>query len=182
MKQLSFDFIMLALLSIWGCGNDQESTNHAIQDSLIVGKWQMVEYAGGSVNALDTYRLIKPDSLIIYNRDFGEQHYKIFKLSKDSLIRQIKRQRIYADNIDEPVIGEIKKDIREQIDSTFFERSPFYGMMIITKYELNETDEAITYFINDGASCIFQLCEQTGTARERNGGNGHNKNGCCPHT
>lgn len=131
MKQLSFDFIMLALLSIWGCGNDQESTNHAIQDSLIVGKWQMVEYGGGSVNALDTisfykngkmdypfetgeftYRFIASDSLVIYNHGFGEQHYKILKLSNDSLIKQLRRQRIYADSIDKSVNGEIEKYIR----------------------------------------------------------------------
>ncbi len=122
---------MLALLSIWGCGNDQESTNHAIQDSLIVGKWQMVEYGGGSVNALDTisfykngkmdypfetgeftYRFIASDSLAIYNHGFGEQHYKILTLSNDSLIRQIKRQKVYADSIDEPINGEIEKYIR----------------------------------------------------------------------
>lgn len=97
----------------------------------IIGKRKMVEYGGGSVNALDTisfykngkmdypfetgkftYRLIKPDSLIIYNKGFGEQHYKILKLSNDSLIKQIRRQRIYADSIDEPVNGEIEKYIR----------------------------------------------------------------------
>ena len=91
----------------------------------------MVEYGSGYVNALDTlgfykngkadcppetgkftYRLIKPDSLIIYNKGFGEQHYKILKLSNDSLIRQLRRQRIYADSIDEPVNGEIEKYIR----------------------------------------------------------------------
>lgn len=131
MKQLSFDFIMLALLSIWGCGNDQESTNHAIQDSLIVGKWQMVEYGGGSVNALDTisfykngkmdypfetgeftYRFIASDSLAIYNHGFGEQHYKILTLSNDSLIKQLRRQRVYASSIDKSVNGEIEKYIR----------------------------------------------------------------------
>ena len=118
-----FHFTMLVLLFV-SCGNKQQSTNTAI-DSLIVGKWKMVEYAGGSANALDTisfyengkmdypfetgeftYRLIKPDSLIIYNKGFGEQHYKILKLSNDSLIKQIRRQRIYADSIDEPVNGE----------------------------------------------------------------------------
>ena len=82
----------------------------------------MVEYAGGSVNSLDTisfyengkmdypsetgeftYYFITSDSLAIYNRDFGEQHYKILKLSNDSLIRQLRRQKIYADSKDEPV-------------------------------------------------------------------------------
>lgn len=91
----------------------------------------MVEYGSGSVNALDTisfykngkadcppetgeitYHFITSDSLAIYNRGFGEQHYKILKLSNDSLIRQIKRQRVYADRIDEPVNGEIEKYIR----------------------------------------------------------------------
>ena len=124
-----FHFTMSVLLFV-SCGNKQQSTNTAI-DSLIVGKWKMVEYAGGSANALDTisfyengkmdypfetgeftYRLIKPDSLIIYNKGFGEQHYKILKLSNDSLIKQIRRQRIYADSIDKPVNGEIEKYIR----------------------------------------------------------------------
>ena len=91
----------------------------------------MVEYGGGSVNALDTlcfykngkadcppetgeftYHLIKPDSLIIYNKGFGEQHYKILKLSNDSLIKQLRLQRIYADSIDELINGEIEKYIR----------------------------------------------------------------------
>lgn len=58
------------------------------------------------------YHLIKPDSLIIYNHGFGEQHYKILKLSNDSLIMKIRRQRIYADKIDEIVNGEIEKYIR----------------------------------------------------------------------
>lgn len=91
----------------------------------------MIEYGDGSVNALDTisfyengkmdypfetgeftYRFITSDSLVIYNHDFGEQHYKILKLSNDSLIRQLRRQRIYTDSIDEPVNGEIEKYIR----------------------------------------------------------------------
>lgn len=129
MKYL-FHSIMLALLFVGGCSNKPQSTNTII-GSLIVGKWQMIEYGGGYVNALDTisfyengkmdypfetgeftYRLIKPDSLIIYNKGFGEQHYKILKLSNDSLIKQIRRQRIYADSIDEPVNGEIEKYIR----------------------------------------------------------------------
>lgn len=55
---------------------------------------------------------ITSDSLAIYNRDFGEQHYKILKLSNDSLIKQLRRQRIYTDSIDEPVNGEIEKYIR----------------------------------------------------------------------
>ena len=124
-----FHFTMFVLLFV-SCGSKQQSTNTTI-DRLIVGKWKMVEYAGGYVNVLDTlsfhkngkadcppetgkftYHLIKPDSLIIYNKGFGEQHFKILKLSNDSLIKQIRRQRIYADSIDEPVNGEIEKYIR----------------------------------------------------------------------
>ena len=119
---------MLALLLVYSCGNKQQSVSI---DNLIVGKWKIVEYGSGYVNALDTlgfykngkadcppetgeftYRLIKPDSLIIYNKGFGEQHYKILKLSNDSLIKQLRRQRIYADSIDELVSGEIEKYIR----------------------------------------------------------------------
>lgn len=122
--------ILPAVLLIRDCNNNLQSPN-AITDSLIVGKWQMVEYGGGSVNSLDTisfyengkmdnpfetgeftYYFIASDSLAIYNSGFGEQHYKILKLSNDSLIRQLKRQRIYADSIDEPIIGEIEKYIR----------------------------------------------------------------------
>jgi len=127
MKHLFYS-IMLALLLIWSCDNKQQSVSI---DNLIVGKWKIVEYGSGYVNALDTlgfykngkadcppetgeftYRLIKPDSLIIYNKGFGEQHYKILKLSNDSLIKQLRRQRIYADSIDELVSGEIEKYIR----------------------------------------------------------------------
>ena len=129
MKRPPFLFLItLALLLIQSCDNKQQSVSF---DNSIVGKWRMIEYAGGYVNALDTlgfykngkadcppetgeftYCLIKPDSLIIYNKGFGEQHYKILKLSNDSLIKQLRRQRIYADSIDEPVNGEIEKYIR----------------------------------------------------------------------
>ena len=129
MKELSFYLVIFALfLLIDSCGNKRQSVS---TDNLIVGKWKMVEYGSGYVNALDTlsfykngkadcppetgeftYHMIKPDSLIIYNKGFGEQHFKILKLSNDSLIKQIRRQRIYADSIDEPVNGEIEKYIR----------------------------------------------------------------------
>ena len=128
MKRLLFHFTMLALLLVYSCDNKQQSVSI---DNLIVGKWRLVKYAGDSVNALDTisfyengkmdypfetgeftYRFIASDSLTIYNHGFGEQHYKILKLSNDSLIRQIKRQRVYANSIDEPVNGEIEKYIR----------------------------------------------------------------------
>ena len=69
----------------------------------IIGKWRMVEHAGSYVNTLDilsfyknnkadcppetdefTYHLIK-SSLIIYNKGFGEQHFKMLKLSMTAL-------------------------------------------------------------------------------------------------
>lgn len=128
MKRLLFRFTMLTLLLVCSCDNNQQSVPI---DSLMVGKWKMVEYAGGSVNALDTisfyengkmdypfetgeftYRFIASDSLAIYNHGFGEQHYKILTLSNDSLIKQLRRQRVYASSIDEPVNGEIEKYIR----------------------------------------------------------------------
>ena len=128
MKQMPFYLIMLVLSLIYSCENKKQSVSI---DNLIVGKWKIVEYGSGYVNALDTlgfykngkadcppetgeftYRLIKPDSLIIYNKSFGEQHFKIIKLSNDSLIRRISRQKIYADSIDELVNGEIEKYIR----------------------------------------------------------------------
>lgn len=128
MKQ---QFIISTLFLLASCANNQQPTKQIITDGLIVGKWQMVEYAGGSVNSLDTisfyengkmdyppetgeftYHLIKPDSLIVYNRGFGEQYFKILKLSNDSLIRRIRRQIIYADSIDELVNGDIEKYIR----------------------------------------------------------------------
>ena len=124
-----FHFTMSVLLFV-SCGNKQQSTNTAI-DSLIVGKWKMVGYGGGNVNALDTisfyengkmdypfetgeftYRYITSDSLAIYNKSWGEQHHKILKLTNDSLIMKIRRQRIYADSIDKSVNGEIEKYIR----------------------------------------------------------------------
>ena len=125
---MPFYLIMLVLSLIYSCENKKQSVSI---DNLIVGKWKIVEYGSGYVNALDTlgfykngkadcppetgeftYYLIKPDSLIIYNKGFGEQHFKILKLSNDSLIKQIRRQRIYADSIDKPVNGEIEKYIR----------------------------------------------------------------------
>ena len=128
MKQMPFYLIMLVLSLIYSCENKKQSVSI---DNLIVGKWRMVEYGSSYVNALDTlcfykngkadcppetgeftYRLIKPGSLIIYNKGFGEQHFKILKLSNESLIKQLRRQRIYADSIDELVSGEIEKYIR----------------------------------------------------------------------
>ena len=126
-----FPFAAIVILFFTDCNNKKLNIIGDFDIELFVGKWKMVEYAGCYVNALDTlsfykngkadcppeigeftYRFITPDSLAIYNRGFGEQHYKILKLSNDSLIKQLRRQRIYADSIDEPVNGEIEKYIR----------------------------------------------------------------------
>lgn len=91
-RYLPLYFALLVLLLICSCGSNPHSINHASIDSLIVGKWQMVEYGSGCVNALDaisfyengkmdypfetgefTYRFITSDSLAIYNHGFGEQ-------------------------------------------------------------------------------------------------------------
>ena len=119
------------MLFFTDCNNKKLNTISDFDIELLVGKWKMVEYAGGRVNALDTitfygngkmdypfetgeftYRLIKPDSLIVYNCGFGEQYYKILKLFNDNLIKQLRRQRIYADSMDESVNGEIERYIR----------------------------------------------------------------------
>lgn len=126
-----FPVATIIILFFTDYNNKKLNTIGNFDIELLVGKWQMVEYGGGSVNALDTisfyengkmdypfetgeftYYLIKPDSLIIYNQGFGEQHFKILKLSNDSLIKQIRRQKIYANSIDELVNGEIEKYIR----------------------------------------------------------------------
>lgn len=126
-----FPVATIIILFFTDYNNKKLNTIGNFDIELLVGKWQMVEYGGGSVNALDTisfyengkmdypfetgeftYYLIKPDSLIIYNQGFGEQHFKILKLSNDSLIKQIRRQKIYANSIDELVNGEIEKYIK----------------------------------------------------------------------
>lgn len=131
MQRLLSYLIILTLLFIYGCGNKRQPTKQVIIDSLIVGKWRMIEYVSGKVNTFDTisfyengkmdypfeageftYRFITSDSLVVYNHGFGEQHYKILQLSNDSLIKQLRLQRIYADSIDKLVNGEIEKYIR----------------------------------------------------------------------
>lgn len=125
-----FSFAVV-ILSPCNCNNKRLCAIDDFDVGLLVCKWRMVEYAGGSVNALDTlsfykngkavcttetgeftYHFITSNSLIIYNRDFGEPHYNILRLSGDNLIMKIRQQRIYADSIDKPVNGEIEKYIR----------------------------------------------------------------------
>ena len=75
-----FHFTMLVLL-LGSCENHQQSTN-TITDSLIVGKWQMVEYGSGSVNALDTISFYE-NGKMDYPFETGEFTYRF--IASDSL-------------------------------------------------------------------------------------------------
>ena len=136
MKRLPTFLITLIILFAFGCGSKLESnksdaiTQHG--DTLI-GKWLLVEYASiKSVNSNDiitfhaegsfyrtlnesgewSYKYITPDSLIIYNKNFGEQRFRIIKLSNDSLILQLKENVIYGDTVYNGTFDDIEKHIR----------------------------------------------------------------------
>ena len=136
MKRLPTFLITLIILFAFGCGSKLESnksdaiTQHG--DTLI-GKWLLVEYASiKSVNSNDiitfhaegsfyrtlnesgewSYKYINPDSLIIYNKNFGEQRFRIIKLSNDSLILQLKENVIYGDTGYNGTFDDIEKHIR----------------------------------------------------------------------
>ena len=136
MKRLQTFLITLIILFAFGCGSKLESnksdaiTQHG--DTLI-GKWLLVEYASiKSVNSNDiitfhaegsfyrtlnesgewSYKYINPDSLIIYNKNFGEQRFRIIKLSNDSLILQLKENVIYGDTVYNGTFDDIEKHIR----------------------------------------------------------------------
>lgn len=99
----------------------------------MIGKWLLVEYASiNSVSSNDTiafqaegsfyrtlnevgewaYKYINPDSLIIYNKSFGEQRFRIIELSNDSLILQLKENVIYEDTTYNGASDDIEKFIR----------------------------------------------------------------------
>ena len=59
-----------------------------------------------------SYKYINPDSLIIYNKDFGEQRFRIIKLSNDSLILQLKENVIYGNTTYNGTFDDIEKYIR----------------------------------------------------------------------
>ncbi len=136
MKRLPTFLITLIILFAFGCGSKLESnksdaiTQHG--DTLI-GKWLLVEYASiKSVNSNDiitfhaegsfyrtlnesgewSYKYINPDSLIIYNKNFGEQRFRIIKLSNDSLMLQLKENVIYGDTVYNGTFDDIEKHIR----------------------------------------------------------------------
>lgn len=102
-KEITFSFF-------YSCNNKQQPINYTFIDSLIVGKWQIVEYAGCNVNTLDTfsfyknkkansklatnefnYNLIKPNSLIVYNLGFEHLHYKTLNYPMTAYINSSKR-------------------------------------------------------------------------------------------
>ncbi len=133
MKRLPIYLITLMILCAFGCGSKHESNksdNLTRHRDILIGKWLLVEY--DSVKSNDTiffhaedsfyrilneagewsYKYINPDSLIIYNKDFGEQRYRIIKLSSDSLILQLKENIIYRDTIYNGIFEAIEKYIR----------------------------------------------------------------------
>lgn len=136
MKRLPTFLITLIILFAFGCGSKLESNKSDAmpqrRDTLI-GKWLLVEYDSiKSVSSNDTitfhaegsfyrtlneagewsYKYINPDSLIIYNKDFGEQRLRIIELSNDSLILQLKENVIYGDTVYNGTFDDIEKHIR----------------------------------------------------------------------
>ena len=65
------------------CANKHQTSHHIVINDLIVGKWQMVEYGSGRVNALDTisfYENGKMDNPF----ETGEFTYRF--ITSDSLV------------------------------------------------------------------------------------------------
>lgn len=124
------------MLCAFECGSKAESkqSDNTIQrNDTLIGKWLLVEYDSiKSIKLNDTirfntddsyyrtlnesgewsYKYINPDSLIIYNMDFGEQRFRIIKLSNDSLILQLKENVIYGDTTYNGTFDDIEKYIR----------------------------------------------------------------------
>lgn len=136
MKRLSIILISLIMLCAFGCGSKLESNKSDTmtqRGDILIGKWLLVEYDSiKSVNSNDTitfhaegsfyrtlnesgewsYKYINPDLLIIYNKNFGEQRFRIVELSNDSLILQLKENVIYGDSAYNGVSDDIEKYIR----------------------------------------------------------------------
>lgn len=136
MNRLTFLIISVVCSCIYGCGSKLESNNSdtiSQRGDTLIGKWLLVEYASiNSVSSNDTiafhaegnfyrtlnevgewsYKYINPDSLIIYNKSFGEQRFRIIELSNDSLIIQLKENVIYGDTSYNGASDDIEKFIR----------------------------------------------------------------------
>lgn len=59
-----------------------------------------------------SYKYINHDSQIIYNKNFGEQRFRIIEPSNDSLILQLKENVIYGDTSYNGASDDIEKYIR----------------------------------------------------------------------
>lgn len=136
MNRLTFLIISIVCSCIYGCGSKLESNKSdtiSQRGDTLIGKWLLVEYDSiKSVNSNDTitfhtegsfyrtlnesgewsYKYINPDSLIIYNKNFGEQRFRIVELSNDSLILQLKENIIYEDTTYNGIFDDIEKYIR----------------------------------------------------------------------
>lgn len=124
------------MLCAFGCGSKLESnksdTMTQRRDTLI-GKWLLIEYdsikpaklndtitfhaEGSFYRTLNesgewSYKYINPDSLITYNKYYGEQRFRIIELSNDSLIIQLKENVIYEDTSYNGASDDIEKFIR----------------------------------------------------------------------
>lgn len=111
--------IILILLCSIGC--KQNSTSTPINPDYLLGKWILVSFECSIPSPLMTITFtdsvsynfernaciytVRNDTLTINNSDWGEQSYKIIKLSPDSLILQQIRQQIYADSLDDTLIS-----------------------------------------------------------------------------
>lgn len=136
MNRLTLLVISVVYSCIYGCGINNESNKSdyitECQDMLL-GEWGLAEYDSvESMKLNDTicfktegsyyrtlnesgewsYKYINPDSLIIYNKDFGEQRFRIIGLSNDSLILQLKENVIYGDTTYNGTFDDIEKYIR----------------------------------------------------------------------
>ena len=128
MKQLPILIISLLLLcTTYGCGTKE--SNH----TEMIGTWLLVESDGVKSMRLNdtvcfytdesyyrslnesgdwTYKYFCPDSLIIYNGEFGEQRYSIIALSKDSLILELKENVIHGDTNFTMKFNDVEKYVR----------------------------------------------------------------------
>lgn len=136
MNRLSFLIISVVCFCIYGCVSKKESNKSdsiAQNKDTLIGKWLLVEYdtikpaklndtiffyaEGSFYRTLNesgewSCKYINPDSLIIYNKNFGEQRFRIIKLSNDSLILQLKENVIYGDTAYNGASDDIEKYIR----------------------------------------------------------------------
>lgn len=136
MNRLTFLIISVVCFCIYGCESKNESNkldNTTQSKDTLIGKWLLVEYDSIKPAKLNdtipfhaeasfyrtlnesgewSYKYINPDSLIIYNKDFGEQRFRIIELSNDSVILQLKENVIYRDTTCNGVSDDIEKYIR----------------------------------------------------------------------